>query len=122
MKLQNCHGNIPYVSAPRWRQSFKILYNNEDVRALKDAVENLETRKSTPRKILTGILSKNSENSEVKPNLSCKLLRAWSSPRCDKTSRLQLGNNFTCVLKAIFGYFVYFKLVCLFSLIESING
>ena len=80
MKLQNCHGNIPYTSAPRWRQSFKILYKNEDIRAFKDALENLDTRKSTPRKILTGILLKNSENSEVKPNLSCKLLtQSYSS-------------------------------------------
>ena len=36
---------------------------NEDVRAFKDALEN--TRKSTSRRILTGILSKNSENSEL---------------------------------------------------------
>ena len=47
---------------------------DEDVRALKDALEN--TRNSTSRRILTGILSKNSENSELKPNLSSKLLRA----------------------------------------------
>ena len=40
---------------------------NEDVRAQKDALENLNTRKSTTRRILTGILSK---NSELKPNLS----------------------------------------------------
>ena len=40
---------------------------NEDVRAQKDALENLNTRKSTTRKILPGILSK---NSELKPNLS----------------------------------------------------
>ena len=30
---------------------------DEDVRALKDALENLNPRKSTPRKIPTGILS-----------------------------------------------------------------
>ena len=42
---------------------------NEDVRAQKDALENLNTRKSTSRRILTGILSK---NSELKPNLSSK--------------------------------------------------
>ena len=51
---------------------------DEDVRALKDALENLNTRHSTSR-ILTGILSKNSENSELKPNLSSKLLREWNS-------------------------------------------
>ena len=42
---------------------------NEDVRAQKDALENLNTQKSTSRRILTGILSK---NSEPKPNLSSK--------------------------------------------------
>ena len=42
---------------------------NEDVRAQKDALENLNTQKSTSRRILTGILSKNFENSELKPNL-----------------------------------------------------
>ena len=49
---------------------------NEDVSALKDTLENLNTRNSTSRRILTGILSKNSENFELKPNLSSKLLRA----------------------------------------------
>ena len=49
---------------------------NEDVRAQKDALENLNTRKSTSRRILTGILSK---NSEFKPNLSSKHLREGSS-------------------------------------------
>ena len=38
---------------------------NEDVRALKDVLENLNTRKSTLRRILTGILLKNFENSEL---------------------------------------------------------
>ena len=42
----------------------------------KDALENLNTRKSTLRRILTGVLSK---NSELKPNLSSKRLREWSS-------------------------------------------
>ena len=41
-----------------------------------DALENLNTQKSTSRRILTGILSK---NSELKPNLSSKHLREWSS-------------------------------------------
>ena len=53
---------------------------NEDVRALKDTLENLNARKTTLRRILTGILSRSYEHSEVKPHLSCKLLRAWSSP------------------------------------------
>ena len=37
--------------------------------AQKDALENLNTQKSTSRRILTGILSENFENSELKPNL-----------------------------------------------------
>ena len=45
---------------------------NEDVKVEKDALENLNTRKSTSRMILTGILSK---NSELKPNLSSKRSR-----------------------------------------------
>ena len=40
--------------------------------------ENLNTRKSDSRKILIGILSKNSESSELKPNLSSKRLREKS--------------------------------------------
>ena len=46
--------------------------NEADVRAQKDTLENLNTRKSTSRRILTGILSK---NSELKPNLSSKRSR-----------------------------------------------
>ena len=46
-----------------------MLSWNEDVRALKEALENLNTLKSTSR-ILTGILSQYSENSELKPNLN----------------------------------------------------
>ena len=42
---------------------------NEDVRAQKDALENLNTQKSTSKRILTSILTKNSENFELKPNL-----------------------------------------------------
>ena len=59
MKLQNCHGNLAYVSVLRWQQS-------EDIRALKDDLENLNTQKSTSRRILSGMLLKNSENSELK--------------------------------------------------------
>ena len=43
---------------------------NKDVMALKDALETLNTRKNTSRRILTGILSKNSENSQLKPKIS----------------------------------------------------
>ena len=45
---------------------------------IKRALENLNTRKSESRKILTGILSKNSESSELKPNLGSKRLREKS--------------------------------------------
>ena len=43
---------------------------NEDVGALIDVLENLSTRKNTSRRIHTGILSKTSENSQRKPNIS----------------------------------------------------
>ena len=65
VKLQNCHDNLPYVSVPRWWQSFKNV-RNEDVRALKDALDNLNPRKSTSRSILSGILSQKSETHELK--------------------------------------------------------
>ena len=52
---------------------------NEDVRAQKDALENLNTQKRALRRILTGILLENFENSELKPNLRSKHLREWSS-------------------------------------------
>ena len=57
-------GSPAYVSVPRWRQRF--FFWNENVRALKDALENLTKQKSTSRRILTGILSNNS-----------KFLKAW---------------------------------------------
>ena len=46
-----------------------MLSWNEDVSVFKEALENVNTLKSTSR-ILTGILSKYSENSELKPNLN----------------------------------------------------
>ena len=46
MKLQNCYGNVSYISVPRWRPGLKMLRMKE-VTALKDAAENLNTRKST---------------------------------------------------------------------------
>ena len=39
---------------------------NEDVRALKDALENLNSQVSTSRRILSGILLKNSGNYKLK--------------------------------------------------------
>ena len=55
---------------------------NEGVTALKDALENLNTRKSTSRGILAGtrILSKNSETCDLLiQNLCAKLFSARSS-------------------------------------------
>ena len=43
---------------------------NEDIRALKDALENLNTHRSTW--MLSGIFSKNSENYELKPKFKLK--------------------------------------------------
>ena len=40
---------------------------SEDAREFKDASENLNTRKSAAKKILTGIWLKNFENYERKP-------------------------------------------------------
>ena len=53
-----------------------LNFMNNDVGALEDALENLNSRKSTSRRILTGILSRHSENSELEPNIRSKLLRA----------------------------------------------
>ena len=55
-------------------------FRNEDVRALKDSLENQNTRKTISRRTLAGILSRRSENYELKPLLNSKLLRTWSSP------------------------------------------
>ena len=49
--------NVRCVSVPRWCQSVM----NEDVGAVKDSLENLNTQKSTSRRTLTGILLKNSK-------------------------------------------------------------
>ena len=43
---------------------------NEDTRALKDPLETLNTQKYKSRRMLSGILSKNSENSEPKPKFN----------------------------------------------------
>ena len=40
---------------------------NGDVRVAKDALENLKTRKTTSKWILTDVLSKKSETSQLKP-------------------------------------------------------
>ena len=38
VKLQNCYGNVSYISVPRWRPGLKML-RMKDVTALKDAAE-----------------------------------------------------------------------------------
>ena len=52
---------------------------NEEVRALNDALENLNTRKSKSKRILTGISSKNSETCKLTQNLSSEFFKAWCS-------------------------------------------
>ena len=42
---------------------------NDVDRALEDALGNLNTQNSTVKRILTGILSENSESSELEANL-----------------------------------------------------
>ena len=59
-----------YFSVPRCGQV------NGDNRALKDALKNLNTQKSTSRSIPTGILSKNSKKMA---NLAQKLCHKLSS-------------------------------------------
>ena len=57
---------LPWHPSPRLSAKMVTKFKNvmnEDVRALKDSLESLNTRKSTSRRILTGILSNNSENS-----------------------------------------------------------
>ena len=61
--MKHYHANVQFVSLARWRPSFKM---NEDFRALKDALENLNTGKSPSRRILKGIFSNNTE--------TCKLI------------------------------------------------
>ena len=46
VKLQNCYGNVFYISVPRWPPGLKMLRMKE-ITALEDAAENLNTLKST---------------------------------------------------------------------------
>ena len=55
--LQSGHGNVWCVSVPKWCQSVV----DEDFGVFKDTLENLNTRMTTSRRTLTGILSKNSK-------------------------------------------------------------
>ena len=54
----------------QWQDGSKVFFfldvMNEDVRALKDALENLNSQMSTSRMILSGILLKNSGNYKLK--------------------------------------------------------
>ena len=64
-------GNLKPLTANRRSLSFAVkwpnldlkvsIVMNEDFRALKDALENLNTRKNTSKRVLPGILSKISE-------------------------------------------------------------
>ena len=57
-----------HLSAKMAAKFFKKCYEwRNDVKALKDALENLNTQMSTSRRILSSIFSKNSENYELKP-------------------------------------------------------
>ena len=69
MRSQDCHGNLRTFVRLSAKMAAKFLKNvtNEDAKALKDALENLNTQMSTSRRILSGIFSKNSENYEFKP-------------------------------------------------------
>ena len=66
VRLQYYHGNLLYISVPRWQQSFFKNVMNEAVRALKYALEKLNSQMSTSRRILSGIMSKNSGNCKLK--------------------------------------------------------
>ena len=74
MKLQNCHGNLPYVLVSTVCQDGDEVLNtvNEDVRAQKDAFENLNTQENIEK-----VFCRNSlKNSELyKPNLRSKHLK-----------------------------------------------
>ena len=64
-------GNVKPLTANRRSLSFAVkwpnldlkvsIVMNEDFRALKDALENLNTRKNTSKRVLPGILSKISQ-------------------------------------------------------------
>ena len=64
-------GNVKPLTANRRSLSFAVkwpnldlkvsIVMNEDFRALKDALENLNTRKNTSKRVLPGVLSKISE-------------------------------------------------------------
>ena len=56
----NCRSLSFAVEWPNLDLKVSIVMN-EDFRALKDALENLNTRKSTSKRVLPGILSKISE-------------------------------------------------------------
>ena len=68
---------------------------NEDVRAFKDALESLNTRKSTLRRILTGILLKNSENSELLDRRDKTPINMSKNHDCERNSSpmILIGNQ-----------------------------
>ena len=63
---------------------------SEEVRALNDALENLNTRKSKSRRILTVISSKNSETCKLTQNLCSEFFKAWCSRYYKKKNKKTL--------------------------------
>ena len=76
------NGNLAYVSVKRWRRSFKMLWMKMS-RALKDALENLNTRKST------SILN-------LRQNLRSKVFSARSSQSIINVINLSKTNDCEC--------------------------
>ena len=116
MKLQNCYGNVSYISVPRWRPSLKMLRIKE-VTALKKAAENLNTRKSTVNWVRVfenwcdeNGLEKNPET--VRSEQLDKVLERFFACVIQFVTRdikrqsngilVKLGNNFTCVLSKFY--------------------
>ena len=106
-----------YVSVPRWQQSFLKNVTNEDVKALKDALENLNTQMSTSRSILSGIFSKNSENYELKPKFKLyKVFSMWSSRLIINLIKMSKTNDFKCNSSPIILVWVTAWLVVIFGI------
>ena len=72
-KIQNFTCEITKIAMTSFCMS-QCQDSDEVLKCCEKALENLNTRKSTSRRILTGILPRNFENSELKPNLRSKHL------------------------------------------------
>ena len=60
------------------QKKFFFFFFNENVRALKDALEHLNAGESTLRRFLTGILSKNSKFLKAREIIRLWTKRAWN--------------------------------------------